>query len=233
MPCLFPCILWFSLVEGKHGDKHNFQLLLQASDNEYPLEGAFGSISEILLVPCLAPCLMVEFCVYHRSVTIWEADDCPLTIEELLGSTLGLLWNQAMDFQLFCFHEKLCILKCMHYCANRMTLDISAQISQREIAEEREREREREDDCLTLSLCATTLLFNRVSFDCQVQKFHVILSEMVDVLVVDSTTFWFWSSISESRYKSCGFKEIELLQLAQSRVAAQCLPCKLLMNMVC
>jgi hypothetical protein len=153
MPCLFPCILWFSLVEGKHGDKHNFQLLLQASDNEYPLEGAFGSISEILLVPCLAPCLMVEFCVYHRSVTIWEADDCPLTIEELLGSTLGLLWNQAMDFQLFCFHEKLCILKCMHYCANRMTLDISAQISQREIAEERERERERGWLLDSLSLC--------------------------------------------------------------------------------
>ncbi len=93
----------------------------------------------------------------------------------------------------------------------------------REIAEERERERE--DDCLTLFLCATTLLFNRVFFDCQVQKFHVILSEMVDVLVVDTTTFRFWSSISESMYKSCGFKEIELLQLAQSRVAAQCLPC--------
>jgi len=110
---------------------------------------------------------------------------------------------------------------------------LSTNQSKRDSRGEREREREREDDCLTLSLCATTLLFNRVSFDCQVQKFHVILSEMVDVLVVDSTTFWFWSSISESRYKSCGFKEIELLQLAQSRVAAQCLPCKLLMNMVC
>lgn len=206
MPCLFPCILWFSLVEGKHGGKHNFQLLLQSSDNEYPLEGGFGSISKILLVPCFVPCLMVEFCVYCRLVTMWEADDCPPTKEELLWSTLGLLWNQTMDFQLFCFHEKLCILKCMHYCANCMPLDISAQITQKEIAEDSERERE--DDCLTLSLSATTLLFNKVFFDCQVQKFHVILSEMVDVLVVDTTTFWFWSSISESRYKSCGFKEL-------------------------